>query len=110
MLCEQHWVGWSGSPTSGIIISGITSATIVFALYRAEVVSKVMSIVRVASSWAWAFVLARTGQLPARVAPETEGNVSTNHMLHLHLNKSNVKLPPIRSHRAVLQTDCSSVT
>jgi hypothetical protein len=69
MLCEQHWVGWSGSSTSGMIISGITSGTIVFALYRAEVVSKVTSIARVAISWAWAFVHGRSNE----VAPAASG-------------------------------------
>jgi hypothetical protein len=39
MLCEQHWEGWSGGSVSGMVLVALTSAALVFALYRANLVS-----------------------------------------------------------------------
>jgi hypothetical protein len=45
MLCEQHWAGWSGGSVSGMVLVSLSSAAIVYALYRMNLVSSLRLLV-----------------------------------------------------------------
>ena len=93
MLCEQHWEGWSGSSTAGIILSALTSGTLVLALHKAEVVGKVKAVALVAVSKSWAFIAhGRSNE----VAPDFDAVDATGEACAppLDLSTSNVRLPP----------------
>ena len=76
MLCEQHWEEWSGGSVSGMVLVALTSAAMVYALYRAKLVGNVLKVVSVGQ----AYVRGRGEEVKDEAEEEEEGTAQPHQL------------------------------